>query len=286
MSVENDVPAGTPEYRPPADTRPASGLEVTVPPIRAGYLGPVNGGDPVLRCMRQLPETTVDESYRTQRLVWREGPVRHVLRPTIEPAGASAAHPWGEPVLVISAWNAGGAPRSLRGNVDAQARLVALVGVAGGQVLGRVAAVPADRGWAEESLVVAGLDPDQGRDLARSCGQEALLAWDAERLTALPTGDRVKGSSSAWVLSDEPVLCPMRTDDVPGARCRVHGGPWTSGAIHAAAVWQEHRAVLTRYLGCGVCADGTRPVDGPGGGRGAISIDALKIGSRHGGYVW
>jgi len=286
MSAENDVPAGTPQHRRSPDAVTPSGLEVAQRPIRAGYLGPVNGGDPVLRCMRQLPETSVDESYRTQRLVWREGSVRRVLRPTSEPARASAAHPWGGPVLVVSGWNAGGAPRTLRDNVDAQARLAGLVEVAGGLVLGSVVAVPADRGWVEEALVVAGLEADRGRDLARSCGQEALLRWDLERLTVLPTGDRVGESSSAWALTDEPVLCPMRTDDIAGGRCRVHGGPWTSGAIHAAAVWQEHRAVLTRYLGCGVCADGTDPVDGPGGGRGAISMHALKIGSRHGGYAW
>lgn len=286
MSPDNDVPAEVPENPSEADAPAPSGLEVAQPPIRADYLYPADLADPVLRHQRVLPRSSVDASYRTQRLVWREGSVRRVLRPTSGPVGPTADHPWGEPVLVVSAWNADGAPRTLRENLDAQVRLADLVAVAGGRVRGSVVAVPADRGWAEEALVVAGLDLDEGRDLARRCGQSALLLWDVEHLTVLPTGDRGRESRQRWVLGDEPQLCPMRTDDIPGARCRVHGGPWTSGSIHAAALWQEHRALLTRYLGCGVCADGTRPVDGPGGGRGAISIGAIKIGSRHGGYVW
>ena len=78
----------------------------------------------------------------------------------------------------------------------------------------------------------------------------------------------------------------MRLDERPGERCTVHGGPWTSGAIHAAAVWQSHRGLLTSLLGCDACADATGTVHGPSGGRGAIMLSPLKIGSRHGGYVW
>jgi hypothetical protein len=189
-------------------------------------------------------------------------------------------------VLVISAWNAGGAARTVQANEGAQAQLAAAIEAARGQVLGRLAAVPADRAWVEEALVVAGLETDQGLDLARAFGQEAMLRWDAERLSVLPTGDRVSASSSAWELVDETMLCPMRTDEFPGARCRMHGGPWTGRSIHAAAVWQAHRSILIRYLGCGVCVDGVKPVLGPGGGRGAITFSPLKIGSRHGGYVW
>ena len=253
----------------------------------AQYVGPVNGSSPQGRAQRRLARGPVDASYRQQLLVWRQGGRRHVVGPSDTEAG-EVAHPWGGPVLVISAWNPSGEPRTLQQNTDVQQVLADRVAELGGSVRGRVVAVPPDHGWAEEALVLADLDLDVGRELASAFGQAALLAWDATHVRVLPTGlvGAVTSSRWAWTITDRPMTCPMRLDERPGEQCTVHGGPWTSGAIHAAAVWQSHRALLTSLLGCDTCGDGTGPVNGPGGGRGAIMLEPPRLGSRYGGYVW
>lgn len=253
----------------------------------AQYLGPVDGSSTEGRHQRRYAAVPPDASYATQLLVWREGGRRRVVRTT---AGAEveSAHPWGGAVLILSAWNPRGEARTLQENTDDQVRLADRVADRGGSVRGRVVAVPPGRGWAEEALVVAGLDRGEGLALAREFGQLALLDWGLARLTVVPAGGggMVAPSSRPWWLTDAPLTCPMRLDERAGAKCTVHGGPWTSGSIHAAGVWQAHRDLLTSLLGCDVCADGTLPVNGPGGGRGAISIDPVKLASRYGGYVW
>lgn len=253
----------------------------------AQYLGPVNGGSPQGRGQRRPSGVPLDSSYRSQLLVWRQGRRRHVVHRS-DSAPAEGPHPWGGPVLVISAWNPHGEARTLEENSDEQQRLADRVAALGGAVRGRVAAVPPDHGWAEEALVVADLDAQDGRHLAHELGQAALLVWDATHISVVPTGvaNTVTPSQRGWQLADEPMTCPMRLDEQPGETCTVHGGPWTSGAIHAAAVWQSHRDLLTFLLGCDSCADGTGPVKGPGGGRGAVMLEPPRLGSRHGGYVW
>lgn len=253
----------------------------------AQYLGPVNGSSPQGRAQRRPARVPVDASYRSQLLVWRQGGRRYIVSPSDAEAG-EVAHPWGGPVLVVSAGNPHGEPRTLQQNAGEQQALAERVADLGGSVRGRVVAVPPDHGWAEEALVVSDLGQDEGRELASAFGQAAILAWDARHIRLVPTGalGAVTPSEWAWVITDRPMTCPMRLDERPGATCTVHGGPWTSGAIHAAAVWQSHRALLTSLLGCDACADGTGAVNGPGGGRGAIMLEPPRLGSRHGGYVW
>ena len=253
----------------------------------AQYLGPVNGSSPQGRAQRRPARVRLAVSYQSQLLLWREGRGRRVVRPSPERAGRDP-HPWGGPVLVISAWHPHGDPRTLQQNNDLQELLADRVVELGGSVRGRVVAVPPDHAWAEEALVVSDLDLDGGLELARVFGQAALLVWDESHLRVVPT--RVVGQVSEWrvpwQVAELPMTCPMRLDEQPGGKCWVHGGPWTSGAIHAAAVWQTHRGVLTSLLGCDPCADGTGLVHGPGGGRGAIMLEPPRLGSRHGSYVW
>ena len=253
----------------------------------AQYVGPVSGSSPEGRQQRRPADIPLDATYRSQVLIWREGQRRRVLLPSQGERG-DVPHPWGGPVLVISAWNPHGEPRTLQQNTDDQQRLVSRVSEHAGTVAGRVVAVAPDHGWAEEALVVTGLRLADGRELAAAFGQAALLSWDDAQVAVVPTGavGQLTAAQWGWQVSDHPVTCPMRLDERPGRQCTVHGGPWTSGAIHAAAVWQSHRALLTSLLGCEVCADGTGPVNGPGGGRGAIMLNPPRLGSRHGGYVW
>lgn len=255
--------------------------------LPAGYRGPVDGGSPQGRARRRPARVPLEDSYRSQLLVWREGPRRRVVAPS-EEGGEPPGHPWGGPVLVLSAWNPLGEARTQQQNAHDQARLVGRVGHLGGVVRGRVVAVPPDHGWVEEALVVAGLGQGQGLELARQSGQAALVAWDEEHVEVVPTAasGSVAPWRTRWRLGEVPMTCPMRLDAQPGARCRVHGGPWTGRAIHAAALWQAHRDLLAPLLGCDACDHGAGTVDGPGGGRGAIGISPVKVASRHGGYVW
>ena len=83
------------------------------------------------------------------------------------------------------------------------------------------------------------------------------------------------------------MTCPMRVDDIVGARCAMHGGPYGSRAIHASAIWASHRSVLLPRLGCDSCAGGTEPTLGPlGNTHGPILLRDLGLASRYGGYVW
>jgi hypothetical protein len=255
------------------------------PPAR--YVGPMDLGTPGGRHERAPARVTLTASYASQLLVWRDGPVRRVVR--TGPAGLPAGeHPWGRPVLVMSAWNADGAARTWEQNDAAQRRLAQRVSELGGVVRGRLVLVPPDRGWAEEALVVTGIDRDGATALARESGQAAFADWDDEYLSVVPTGlvADVEPSRRAWQVVEEPVTCPMRLDEQDGALCKAVGGPWVSASIHASGVWQSHRALMTSLLGCEPCADGRGRVRGPGGGRGAIAVVPIKLGSRHGGYVW
>ena len=257
-------------------------------PVRAGYVGPYNGGDPEGRSRRSPARTRLDESYEQQVLVWRANGLRLLLAPTSSPPDERPGHPWGGTVLLITAWNAHGAACTLAQNDRAQQQLVSDVERAGGTLVSRAHAVPPERDWVEELLVVSGLDDDSGLDLARRAGQAAIVRVDDDVVRVVPTRTvaAVARSSRPWTLSARPETCPMRLDDVADAPCVVHGGPWTSRSIHAAALWQTHRDLLAPRLGCAVCHDATRPVAGPGGGRGAIMLEPMKLGSRHGGYVW
>jgi hypothetical protein len=275
---------GADKHVPARSNVPVDG-DLGYPP--AQYVGPVNGGSPEGRHRRRPADVPVDASYRSQLLVWRQGGRRQVVSPS-DAQGSEVAHPWGEPVLVVSAWNPRGEPRTLQQNADEQQVLADRVVDLGGIVRGEVVAVPPDHGWAEQALIVADLDQEEGRELASAFGQAAILAWGARHIRLVPTGvlGAVAQSERAWAITDEPMTCPMRLDERPGEQCTVHGGPWTSGAIHAAAVWQSHRALLTTLLGCDSCSDGSGAVNGPGGGRGAIMLEPPRLGSRHGGYVW
>ena len=211
----------------------------------AQYVAPVSLSSPEGRAQRRPADVPLDASYRSQVLIWREGHRRRVVLPSRAERG-DVPHPWGGPVLVISAWNPHGEPRTLRQNTDDQQRLVSQVREHGGTVpgvswLSRVTTA----GPRRRSSSLASRRPRAGSSLPRS----------------------VRRRCSRGTARTSP-SCPMRLDERPGRRCTADGGPWTSGAIHAAVLWQSHRALLTCLLGCEVCGDGTGLVNGVAGGRG------------------
>lgn len=137
--------------------------------------------------------------------------------------------------------------------------------------------------------MVGGLTDEQVVAVGRGHGQAAVVRWDADALVVLPTGlrDDIMVSSSPWRLTPVAKTCPVLRDNDPTARCREHGGPYGSRAIHTAALWQAHRAVRVGLLDCDPCRSGTGPLDGPwGASRGAVSLSTHVVGSRYGGYTW
>lgn len=200
----------------------------------------------------------------------------------LAPMGSEAWH-------VLSAWSLGGDARTYAQNRAAQKKLAAAVVEAGGRVVTQdLCAVPWDFTWLEECLVVTGLDRETAGGLARQFGQEAFVEWTARHLAVLharrPRRPHYRGW---WCWVRRPLSCPLRADDHPFERCVMHGGGWTSGAIHAAALWGVHRDLMVAQLGCSPCADGSGAVAGPFGATGeAIQLSPVKIANRARSYGW
>lgn len=120
----------------------------------------------------QLVQAYVASLYR----VFPPGSAEHVLRighrhPAFDARLAgSGSRAW----VVVTAWNPGSVPRSEQENAAAQRALSETLERAG------LVAWPArgespGREWAEESLCVLDLDPEQARALARRFGQLAVV---------------------------------------------------------------------------------------------------------------
>jgi hypothetical protein len=141
----------------------------------------------------------------------------------------------------------------------------------------------------EEHLVVTDLPAAVVVRIAAEAGQPAVVAQADHALTVVPTElrDDVERVSTPFVVEPLPRTCPMRVDDVQGARCVMRGGPWISASIHAAAIWKAHRQLLLDTFGCIPCDNGNLPTLGPLGRiAGAVSLTEMILPSRYGGWAW
>ncbi len=253
------------------------------------YLSPADLSE---GCVVRTPSTIpLAESYATQEHTSLRRGMRAVVRARLDGTvpTPTADEIYGVTKWLVPAWNPLGEVRTLEQNasrtIDLLERLVA-EGFVYGEVL---RTTPPDRSWIEDTLVFAGLDQDRVLALARELGQPAITAWQDSFLTVIPTGlvDDVALVTREMVVELRPMTCPMRVDDLAGARCAMHGGPYGSRAIHASGVWASHRSLLLPRLGCDPCAGGTEPTLGPlGGTRGPIMLRDVGLASRYGGYVW
>jgi hypothetical protein len=209
-----------------------------------------------------------------------------VLRPL--PAEPAPSQDLSNARWLITAWNPVGRHCSLRENEGASQRLIARVVRVGGAIARTLATTPPTRAWLEDTLLVSGLDRPTVVGLAVEFEQPAVTAWTADALVILPTGltGEVAPASLGWVEQIVPLTCPMRSDDIPGERCILHGGPFISASMHAAAIWRDHRRLLTSRLRCEPCDDGRGPTLGPYGAGGVITLSDVLLGSRYGGYAW
>ncbi len=242
---------------------------------------------PLGRRVRQAPNEPVALSWLSQRHLWLDDGERVWLEPSAETVGMpelDRGTRW-----LLTGWNARGRHCSLSENDAAQAELTGQVLEHGAEVIRRVATVPPDGSWLEETLMVTGLDVWEAQELAAAAGQHAVSAWDGDVLLVLVTGPDGQQQRSArrCSLVRRARHCPMRLDDVDGARCFMWGGPYGSAAIHAASLWTSHRSLLLDWMGCDACQDGALPTLGPWGrARGAISVHDQLLPSRHGGWSW
>jgi len=175
--------------------------------------------------------------------------------------------PLTRPLLIIGAVPgpseiSGEQAEGLRAELLRQLGLLAQLGLAS------VPAMTVDRGhaWVEPSVIVIGpaVDADEhwqvpALDVALRLGIDTVVrvsdgVWQvlsvAEESAASPD---VRWSGSCSITVDREHRCPMQQAPVDGQYCRMHGGPWTSSSIHAAASWREHRDMLIDAAGCDTC---------------------------------
>jgi len=181
---------------------------------------------------------------------------------------------------VLTAWNPGGRPSSLKANLAAQRRLVRRLRWSRAVV--RVGATcDGDLRWAEQAVVLTDVDPATVTDLARRFDQPAYLRVINGLMAPV---DRVRGEPVCppvpVVAVPEVAGCPVSSDDiVPGGVCRDPGGPWVSASMHESLRWTLRRDLLLATLGCGIC-HGRPPARATRGG--PVAVSEQVIASRYG----
>ncbi len=222
------------------------------------------------RWTRRPPAELPLNSYRTQRYQLRLDGARYELAPGTGPRTT----PLDLPLHLISGWHPQGAPSTRGEGHAAQGRLLDRLDERA--VVATVTAYPSNRSWFEPALAITGLSDDAAVHLAWEVGQLAAVRWDKDAITVLPTDlsvPRQPASGWQWRQQTGP-RCPLlgRVE-----QCRLHGGPFGSAAIHAAAISRAHRDLAAVLLGCDICT---------GRGPGGVSLAPITLGSRHGGYAW
>ncbi len=256
---------------------------------RVPYHSPVNPGTPEGRVVRLPAAESLATSYATQEHTSLRHGRRAVVRGWLDSTVTMPTEFFGPTKWMLSAWNPDGAASSLAENVARTETLLDELRRRGALIAEVLATTPPDRAWVEDTVVFAGLDADTVVDVARDFGQPALTAWRDTFLTLIPTClvDGIQHETREAIVELRPQTCPMSVDDIEGARCAMHGGPYGSRAIHSAAIWSTHRQLSLTRLGCDPCAGGTEPTLGPlGSAVGPVMLGEIDIASRYGGYVW
>ena len=256
---------------------------------RVPYLEPASIGDHVGRRVRRPATVPLAESYATQEHVSDRRGLRVIVRASLDEAVPTPTDFYLPTKWLVTAWNPWGEPSTPEENRVRTERLIGELRSAGALMSNVLATSPPDRSWVEDTVVSLGLHEEDVLRIARSAGQPAVTAWRDQFLTIIPTGlaDGLEEVTRRVVVEARDRTCPMRVDDVADERCAMRGGPWTSGSIHAAAIWAEHRRLLLARLGCAACDDGARPTLGPlGSMRGPVELAEPVIASRYGGYAW
>lgn len=73
---------------------------------------------------------------------------------------------------------------------------------------------------------------------------------------------RVLSSDRCSITRDVERRCPMLREPLAGQHCHMHGGPWTSSSMTAAAAWKDHQQRLVAATGCDTCRGETYVLQG------------------------
>lgn len=250
---------------------------------------PTELGNPELRLLRKPPGQPLALSYARQTYrLQQEG--EHLL---LSPADArrrraltAAPFPFEGRVHLLTAWSPRGEAGTFREFQRLHAQLHAGLDERGA-ILGEATAVASDGSWFEPQVIAASLTDDAAVGLASEQGQAAAIAWEGGEVTVLPTGLRQEVVRKSFPVTPQRLpsaTCPVRADVDPEGRCVMWGGPWVSASIHAAALWQDHRAVGIQLLGCDSCDGGRREDWGAGGS--AVQLASQVLASRYGNATW
>ena len=112
-----------------------------------------------------------------------------------------------------------------------------------------------DRQWVEQVHVVR--DDPEGWD---AVGGRFVVRWSEEGAELVDVVGRAV--VDRWQMQGRTVRhrsCPLIPDARPGDMCRLHGGPWVSMSILAAANWNDRRALFLDLVGCDEPCGNRRP---------------------------
>ncbi len=231
----------------------------------ARFVAGVGTVDPTDRdlAVRPLPRERVIASHLDQDVVFDFNGAPHVTV-RLSPAtadGSAGAFPFTGPVAIIgtvppSSQAMPALGRNLREELQAHLD---------GYRIGHARAVALDRGrrWLEHALIVDYTEGWRVRHAARLFLQPFLTVWRREDgRSVLDVVDLGEGQQENVVATGYASLgrvghrpCPL----IPGAGsadlCKMHGGPWVSRSITAAARWERKRSRLVGTLGCDTCGD-------------------------------
>ena len=215
--------------------------------------------------VRPLPREQVIVSHLDQDVVFNVlgAPAVTVRLSAVAPDEASGAFPFTGAVAIV-----GTIPPSSRA-VQALGRSLRkeLQAHLDSNGIGHWRAVAVDRGrrWLENALIVDYTDGEEVRFAARMYLQPFLTVWRSENgrsvldvveLDRWPD-EHVVATGYASLGRVEHRPCPL----IPGAGradlCQMHGGPWISRSITAAARWEGKRSRMVTALGCDTCGDGS-----------------------------
>ncbi|TWE10253.1 DUF3293 domain-containing protein [Rudaeicoccus suwonensis] len=229
---------------------------------------------------RPDPREPLATSWRTNHLRITTDSGVFTVRPAQQgetSATPDALFPGTSRVHILTAWNPAGLPKTLQDNISADAELWSWEqddDPSPAVVYGT------EHAWVEPSLALKDHTRSDALRDAHRFTQPVVLEWDSAGMRPLATGvvdvSGLDETPYPVVVEPAPLGCPMTVGFV--GPCRSAGGPYGSRAINAAAMWQQHRALLVSAFGC---ADQCPRSHG-----GAIALENAYVPSRFGGWQW
>lgn len=193
--------------------------------------------------LNKVPETLVRSEFATQEIVISYGGMKYRLVAVGDPVAGPCPITADVGFVSLTRRIAGTASSDVRWSVPE-----------GWQV---VAALAADRRWTDQMTAAT---PHAICQRARETDQPYYVQWQPGpghgRLDVVAATSGEVVDSSPACLTRAVLTCPLIPDAQCGQLCRMHGGPWVSSSINAAAHWSANRANRLADVGCDTCGNG------------------------------